>query len=71
MQGIHPQTAYRWFREGTLPVPARQVGRLILVGDIETSTFQAGSAVIYARVSSADQREDLDRQVARVTTWAT
>ena len=71
IQGIHPQTAYRWFREGTLPVPARQVGRLILVGDLQTSTLQSGSTVIYARVSSADQREDLDRQVARVTTWAT
>ncbi|NNM97823.1 MAG: IS607 family transposase, partial [Candidatus Dormibacteraeota bacterium] len=20
-QGVHPQTAYRWFRLGTLPVP--------------------------------------------------
>jgi len=37
LQGIHPQTAYRWFRAGTLPVPARQIGRLILVGDLETS----------------------------------
>jgi putative transposase len=27
-QGIHPQTAYRWFREGTLPVPALgEIGR--------------------------------------------
>jgi len=25
---------------------------------------------VYARVSSADQRPDLDRQVARVATWA-
>jgi predicted site-specific integrase-resolvase len=25
---------------------------------------------VYARVSSADQEDDLDRQVARVTTWA-
>jgi hypothetical protein len=24
-------TAYRWYREGKLPVPARKVGRLILV----------------------------------------
>jgi predicted site-specific integrase-resolvase len=69
--GVHPQTAYRWFREGTLPVPARQVGRLILVGDLQTSTSQGGSTVIYARVSPADQRDDLDRPVARVTTWAT
>ena len=66
LQGIHPQTAYRWFREGALPVPARQIGRLILVGDLETSPSTRGSTVIYARVSSADQRADLDRQVSRV-----
>jgi len=71
LQGIHPQTAYRWFREGTLPVPARQVGRLILVGDLETATFQSESSVIHARVSSADERGDLDRQVSYVSTWAT
>jgi predicted site-specific integrase-resolvase len=71
VQGVHPQTAYRWFREGTLPVTARQVGRLILVGDLETSPSTPGSTVIYARVSSADQQSDLDRQVSRVSTWAT
>ena len=71
MQGIHPQTAYWWFREGTLPAPARPIGRLILVGDLETMPSQRGSTVIYARVSSADQRADLDRQVARVRIWAT
>jgi putative resolvase len=25
LQGIHPQTAYRWFRDGRLPVPAARV----------------------------------------------
>ena len=30
-----------------------------------------GRCVVYARVSSADQREDLDRQVGRVVEWAT
>ena len=30
-----------------------------------------GQVVVYARVSSADQRADLDRQVARVTAWVT
>jgi predicted site-specific integrase-resolvase len=71
LQGVHPQTAYRWFREGTLAVPARQIGRLILVGDLDTSPSTPASTVIYARVSSADQRSDLDRQVSRVSTWAT
>ena len=30
-----------------------------------------GRVVLYARVSSHDQRSDLDRQVARLTSWAT
>jgi putative resolvase len=67
--GVSKYTAYRWFREGRLPVPARRVGRLILV---ETPRPAAdGRCVVYARVSSHDQRADLDRQVARVTGWAT
>ncbi len=71
-QGIHPQTAYKWFREGKLPVPAIKMGKLILVGDLEPlSSKEHDHTVIYARVSSADQKGDLDKQVARVLTWAT
>ncbi len=71
-QGLHPQTAYRWFREGKLPVPARKMGKLILVGDLEAPVRQGqGRTVVYVRVSSADQKADLDRQVARVVAWAT
>ncbi|MFF4985679.1 IS607 family transposase [Streptosporangium saharense] len=70
-QGVHPITAYRWYREGTLPVPARKVGRLILVGDVDPAPSHSGTTVVYARVSSADHKSDLDGQVARVTAWAT
>ena len=60
----------RWFKAGKLPVPARKVGGLILVED-KAVTAPDGITVVYARVSSADQKPDLDRQVARVTAWAT
>ena len=71
-QHIHPQTAYRWFREGKLPVPAKGVGGLIVVGDLtKCASAKGGKTAIYARVSSVDQKSDLDRQVARVTAWAT
>lgn len=70
-EGVHYVTAYRWFREGKLPVPARRVGRLILVDPAATEPTPVGVTAIYARVSSADQKTDLDRQVARITTWAT
>ncbi len=52
-----------------MPVPAERVGRLILV---RTDLAAPGSGVVlYARVSSHDQRTDLDRQIARLTRWAT
>jgi putative resolvase len=68
--GVSKFTAYRWFREGALPVPARRVGRLILV-ETAPAAADGGRTVLYARVSSHDQRGDLDRQVARLTLWAT
>ncbi|GAA1005022.1 IS607 family transposase [Acrocarpospora pleiomorpha] len=71
-QGVHPQTAYRWFREGTLPVPAERVGpRTILVNiEANTSPSVTGGVGLYARVSSHDRKSDLERQTARLAGWA-
>jgi predicted site-specific integrase-resolvase len=69
-EGVSYSTARRWLADGKLPVPAQKVGGLILVtaGD---APVNAGITAVYARVSSAGQKPDLDRQVARVTAWAT
>lgn len=48
-----------------------ELGRLILVNDAAAKTAQHRRTAVYARVSSADQKADLDRQVTRVTSWAT
>lgn len=69
-QGIARVTAYRWYHAGKLPVPARKIGGLILVDEEKPEPTQGdGKTVVYARVSSSDQKADLDRQVARVTAW--
>lgn len=70
--GVHPQTAYRWFRQGTLPVPAERVGpRMIMVNiDVNSSPSAAGGVGLYARVSSHEQKSDLKRQIARLAMWA-
>ncbi|MBU8839103.1 IS607 family transposase [Mycolicibacterium goodii] len=69
--GVARVTAYRWFHAGRLPVPAQRVGRLILVRDATAGPVQHRRTAVYARVSSADQKADLDRQVGRVAAWAT
>jgi len=67
--GVHPQTAYRWFRQGTMPVPARRLPSGTILVDTPGSP-PSEQAVLYARVATHDQRADLDRQVARLTSWA-
>ncbi len=70
--GIAYITARRQYAAGTLPVPTYRIGRLIMVGEPVTGAVPAaGQVAVYARVSSADQKPDLDRQVARVTAWVT
>ncbi|MFU8854441.1 IS607 family transposase [Micromonospora sp. SL1-18] len=71
-QGIAYVTARRQYAAGTLPVPTYRLGRLIMVGEpLPVASAGGERVVVYARVSSADQRTDLDRQIARVVTWAT
>lgn len=70
-QGVHPQTAYRWFRLGTLPVPAVRVNsRSVLVSPDAALAKSTGGLGLYARVSSHDQKADLERQVSRLAEWA-
>jgi putative resolvase len=71
LQGIDPRTAYRWFREGKLPVPAVRVSsRPVLVAPDAVTAPAQGGAGLYARVSSHGQRAGLGRRVARLAAWA-
>ena len=70
-EGVLCQTAWRWWRDGTLPVPARQTAMGTILVEVPPAGSVAARAVVYARVSSHDQRAGLDRQVARVTEWVT
>ena len=62
---VHPQAAYRWFREDRMPVPARRLASGTIWVDV-VPRADGGRAVVYARVSSHDQRAGLGRQVARL-----
>ncbi len=67
--GVHYQTAWSWAKSGKMPVPVIKTatGRYLVVQD----TGDAGRTVAYCRVSSADQKDDLERQAGRVVAAAT
>ena len=67
-QGISYRTAWRWFKEGKLPVIAEQTKSGTIL--IKEEVLQQYSVAVYARVSSNDQKQDLNRQVARLVSFA-
>lgn len=63
-QGVHVMTAYLWYREGTLSIVARKVGRLILVSPGTAAPYPRVAGRPLCAVSAHHQRVDLDRQAS-------
>jgi putative resolvase len=69
-QGVKYKAAPRWFHLRILPAKAIQLptGPIIVTPPPESKPHPAA---LYARVSSKDQRGDLERQTGRLVTYAT
>lgn len=65
MLGVHKVTVIRWIKDGK--IRAVRIGKEYRIPEDEVKRLLGektpNTAVIYARVSSSDQRDDLDRQV--------
>ncbi|MFJ3975386.1 IS607 family transposase [Streptomyces sp. NPDC090021] len=72
LQGVSYQTAWRWVKDGKMPVPVRQApsGTWLVDEPAPAAVVESGRVVAYCRVSSAGQKADLERQVARVVAGA-
>ena len=73
---LHPQTVWKWCRTGKMPVPVEHTpSGMWLVHDPKYETpapsdTKQSRTVCYARVSSADQKTDLQRQADRLKAFA-
>lgn len=67
-EGISYITAYRWWKKGILPVPAEQIKTGTIMVYPQKATI--GGVALYARVSSGDQKADLERQLGRLVAFA-
>ncbi len=67
--GISYKTAWRWYKAGTLDAYQTPSGTVI-VRDPQRERDLTGRIALYARVSSAEQKSDLERQVQRLRDYA-
>lgn len=72
-QGISYKTAWRLWSTGKLPLPAEQLATGTIIVKEPEASYEAGpsSVVLYARVLSSDQKQDLDRQLSRLVEYTT
>lgn len=68
--GLSYRTAWRMFHAGTLPVEAQQLATGTIIVKTRAEGEKAQGVALYASVSSADQKHDLDRQLARLLAYA-
>ncbi len=68
-QGVRYETAWRWFRDGK--IAGHRVGKhTILIDEEKTGTCSPPERVaIYARVSSAENKPNLDSQAERLLAY--
>ena len=66
-QGIHPKTALRWAHEDRVPGAVQAASGRWLV---EVDAAPNDHVVLYGRVSSSDQKADLERQLGRLRDFA-
>jgi putative resolvase len=71
-KGIAYQTAWRHFKNGKIPYPTEQLPSGTVLVDFDEARSSGGSktAAIYGRVSSSENKDNLDRQVERLTSYA-
>lgn len=67
--GISYKTAWRWYKAGTLDAYQTPTG-MVVVREPLMERIGTGRIALYARVSSADQKSDLERQVQRLRDYA-
>ena len=72
--GISYTTAWRWWKANKLPHPARQTESGLIIVDYvpqaSSTEIKKNRVAIYSRVSSSENKENLNRQSERLTEYA-
>ncbi|MGK7873881.1 MAG: IS607 family transposase [Xenococcaceae cyanobacterium] len=69
--GVTYKTAWRWWKSGALKGYQMPSGTIIIESSERPTAPKSRKACIYARVSSAENRDNLEKQAERLVNYAT
>ena len=70
-QGISYRTAWRWWKAGKLPGQQMDTGTILIETEPPAASHVSQRAAIYARVSTAENKSNLDSQAERLAAYCT
>lgn len=68
--GICRETLCRWVKSGKIKYVVKPSGRYDYIDKLEPTTLTSKKTVIYARCSTSGQKDNLDRQIDRLKSFA-
>src|SRR5215469_3921269 len=68
-QGVSYRTAWRWWKAGKLPGHQMDTGTILIETEPTVSSSTRPGVAIYARVSSAGNKSNLESQAERLTAY--
>jgi predicted site-specific integrase-resolvase len=70
-QGVSYRTAWRWWRAGKLPGQQMDTGTILIETELVSAASAPQRVAIYTRVSSAENKSNLDSQTERLVAYCT
>ncbi len=71
-QGISYRTAWRWYKAGKIQGQQMDTGTILVTEPVPVSAYAASSKVaVYTRVSSVENKPNLDSQAERLVAYCT
>ena len=70
LNDVTPRTVWNWIKKGSVKYERTETTRILIVQDEEYNPIKPPRVAVYARVSSAENKENLERQKDRLVSYA-
>lgn len=70
LKGVQYRTVWNWIKKGTVQIERTETGRVLVIVEEPVKPTKELSVAVYARVSSSENKDNLERQAERLISYA-
>ena len=70
LKDVTPRTVWNWIKKGLVKYERTETNRVLIIQDEDYNPIKPPRVAIYARVSSSENKENLEKQKDRLVSYA-